>query len=98
MVPDKIRDRASGRGRASTADKWGWGVSDLRGRQADQSGPTPGGVGADRRGPGAERAGTNHYPRILAVGLWTDGRNGARGALRLCGRRCLLRDDEVTGD
>jgi hypothetical protein len=46
------------------ADKRGRGVSDLRGRQADLSGPAPGGAGADRWDPKAERAGANRYPRI----------------------------------
>jgi hypothetical protein len=31
------------------------------GERADQLGPTPGGAGTDRRGPGAERADANRY-------------------------------------
>jgi hypothetical protein len=50
--------------RAGATDKRGRGVSDLRGRRADQSGPAPGGTGADRRGPGTERAVVNRYPQI----------------------------------
>jgi hypothetical protein len=77
----------------------GGGVSGTRGgRQADQSGPAPGGACADRRGPETERVGANHYPRIWFIGSGVDGCDGARGALQLGGQRCLLRGGEVTGD
>jgi hypothetical protein len=61
----EIRSRIE---RAGAADKRGRGVSDLRGRWADQSGPAPGGAGANRRDLEAERAGTNRYPQIIAAG------------------------------
>jgi hypothetical protein len=67
------------------------------GRRADHSGPAPGGAGADRRGPGAERAGVNH---ILDPSRWIgDGRlRWGAWALRLRDRRCFLHGGEVAGD
>ena len=77
------------------ADKWGWGVSDLRGRRADQSGPAPGGAGADRWGTARGRK-----PLSSDLSRWIGDKQlrWGRRALQLGDRRCFLRGGEVARD